>query len=91
VNHRSIDEADPTCPGWAARVPVSVREDAFDGILQKLKLLEFGLYGLQQYGRSVPLDVEDLGPFFRLAEEIQGDVLALQERLASRPMTEPDA
>jgi hypothetical protein len=91
VNHRSIDETDPTCPGRAGRVPVPVREDAFDGILQKLKLLEFGLYGLQQYGRSVPLDVEDLGPFFRLAEEIQGDVLALQERLASRPMTEPDA
>lgn len=91
MNHRSIDEAHPTCPRLAARVPASVRDDAFDGILQKLKLLEFGLYGLQQYGRSVPLDVEDLGPFYRLAEEIQGDVLALQERLAPQPMTEPDA
>ena len=91
MNHCSIDEADATCPRLAARVPASVRDDAFDGILQKLKLLEFGLYGLQQFGRSVPLDVEDLGPFYRLAEEIQGDVLALQERLAPRPMTEPDA
>lgn len=91
MNHRALDEADATCPGRAARTPASVREDAFDGILQKLKLLEFGLYGLQQYGRSVPVDVEDLGPFFRLAEEIHGDVLALQERLAPWPMTESDA
>jgi len=65
--------------------------DDFDVILQKLKLLEFGLYGLQQYGRSATLDVEDLGPFFRLAEEIQGDVLALQERLGPQPMSEPAA
>jgi hypothetical protein len=56
-----------------------------DVILQKLKLLEFGLYGLQQYGRNAPLDVEDIGPFYRLAEEIQSDVLGLQERLAPPP------
>jgi hypothetical protein len=85
------DEADATRPGLGARNPTSVRDSGFDGILQKLKLLEFGLYGLQQYGRSAPLDVEDLGPFYRLAEEIQGDVLALQERLAPPPITEPGA
>lgn len=80
-----------TRPARGAETPASVRGSDFDGILQKLKLLEFGLYGLQQYGRSAPLDVEDLGPFYRLAEEIQGDVLALQERVAPRPMIEPDA
>ena len=80
-----------TRPARGAETPASVRDSDFDGILQKLKLLEFGLYGLQQYGRSAPLDVEDLGPFYRLAEEIQGDVLALQERVAPRPMIEPDA
>jgi hypothetical protein len=52
-----------------------------EGILHKLKLLEFGLFGLQQYGRNASLDVEDIGPFYRLAEEIQAEVLALQERL----------
>ena len=55
------------------------------------RITVYGLYGLQQYGRSAPLDLEDLGPFYRLAEEIQGDVLALQERLAPPPMTEPAA
>jgi hypothetical protein len=59
--------------------------DALEPILQKLKLLEFGLFGLQQYGRNAPLDVEDIGPFYRLAEEIGGDVLALQRRLDSNP------
>ena len=54
-----------------------------ESILQKLKLLEFGLYGLQHYGRNAPVDVEDLGPFYRLAEEISSDVLALQARLDS--------
>ena len=54
-----------------------------ESILQKLKLLEFGLYGLQHIGRNVPVDVEDLGPFYRLAEEISSDVLALQARLDS--------
>ena len=34
--------------------------DALEPILQKLKLLEFGLFGLQQYGRNAALDVEDL-------------------------------
>lgn len=59
-----------------------------DGILQKLKLLEFGLYGLQQYGQNAPFDPEDLGSFYRLAEEIQADVLTLQQRLAAS--SEPD-
>jgi len=72
-------------------MPSSTGADEFDVILQKLKLLEFGLYGLQQYGRTAPLDVEDLGPFYRLAEEIQGDVLALQERLVPQPTAEPAA
>lgn len=53
----------------------------FDVVLQKLKLLQFGLYGLQQYGRHASLDVEDIGPFYRLAEEIEADVLTLQSRL----------
>ncbi len=76
--------------GCSAANPASVRESDFDGILQKLKLLEFGLYGLQQYGRSAPLDPEDLGPFFRLAEEIQADVLTLKERVAPRPVSGAD-
>ena len=59
--------------------------DALEPILQKLKLLEFGLFGLQQFGRNASLDVEDIGPFYRLAEEIGGDVLALQRRLDSNP------
>ena len=91
MSHRSTDDADAARPGRGAQMPSSMEVDDFDVILQKLKLLEFGLYGLQQYGRSAPLDVEDLGPFYRLAEEIQGDVLALQERLAPRPITEPAA
>ncbi len=89
MSHRSTDDADATCRGRGAIASASAQADAFDVILQKLKLLEFGLYGLQQYGRSAPLDVEDLGPFYRLAEEIQGDVLALQDRLAPRSMAGP--
>jgi len=91
VNHRSSHDADAAGPGRGAQMPAPTGADEFDAILQKLKLLEFGLYGLQQYGRSAPLDVEDLGPFYRLAEEIQGDVLALQERLVPQPMAEPAA
>ena len=91
MSHRTTDDADAARSGRSAPASSSARADAFDAILQKLKLLEFGLYGLQQYGRSAPLDVEDLGPFYRLAEEIQGDVLALQERLAPPPRTEPGA
>ncbi len=53
----------------------------FAGVLEKLKLLQFGLFGLQQYGKNAPLDVEDLGPFFRLAEEIESDLLVLTRRL----------
>jgi hypothetical protein len=91
VSNLSTDDADAARPGRADQMLSSTRADDFDVILQKLQLMEFGLYGLQQYGRSAPLDVEDLGPFYRLAEEIQGDVLALQERLAPQPMTEPAA
>jgi hypothetical protein len=53
-------------------------------ILEKLKLLEFGLYGLQQYRRSSGMDDEDIGPFYRLAEEIGSDLLELQRRLGAR-------
>lgn len=61
-----------------------------DLILEKLKLLEFGLYGLQQYRRSSGLDDEDIGPFYRLAEEIGGDVLELQRRLKVNPVPPGD-
>ena len=60
-----------------------------DLVLQKLKLLQFGLYGLQHFGRHASLDVEDLSPFYRLAEEIEADVLALQCRLADGSTTDP--
>ncbi len=63
------------------RLACRITADDFDPLLQKLKLLEFGLYGLQESGRVAPLDVEDLGPFVRLAEEIGSDVEALQGRL----------
>jgi hypothetical protein len=66
----------------AGQNPVPHSPD-LEAILQKLKLLEFGLFGLQHYGRNAPVDVEDLGPFYRLAEEISSDVLALQARLDS--------
>jgi hypothetical protein len=52
-----------------------------DPILEKLKLLEFGLYGLQQYRRSAGMDDEDIGPFYRLAEEVGSDLLEFQRRL----------
>jgi hypothetical protein len=65
--------------------------DDFDVILQKLKLLEFGLYGLQQYGRSALAGRRGPRAVFRLSEEIQGDVLALQERLVPQPTAEPAA
>lgn len=66
-----------------------VAED-LDAILEKLKLLEFGLYGLQQYRRSSGMDDEDIGPFYRLAEEIGGDVLELQRRLKARSVARVD-
>jgi len=91
VSNRSTDDVDPAGPGRAAQMLSSMRAGDLDLILQKLKLLEFGLYGLQQYGRNAPLDVEDIGPFYRLAEEIESDVLALQERLAPQPTIEPAA
>ena len=68
----------------AARVsgsPRSLEPEDLDAIIEKLKLLEFGLYGLQQYRRSSGMDDEDIGPFYRLAEEIGGDVLELQRKL----------
>lgn len=91
VSQRSSDDADAARPGPGAGKPSSMEPDGFDVIVQKLKLLEFGLYGLHQYGRSAPLDVEDLAPFYRLAEEIQADVLALQARLAPPSQTQPAA
>ena len=63
----------------------------FEGVLEKLKLLEFGLFGLQQLGRDAPLDVEDIGPFTRLAEEIESDLLLLQQRLLSPGTPTPPA
>jgi hypothetical protein len=56
----------------------------FDGVVEKLKLLQFGLFGLQQLGRTAALDIEDIGPFTRLAEEIESDLLHLQQRLFSQ-------
>ena len=70
----------PSRPDSPPPAPRVGPED-FDLILQKLKLLEYGLYGLQQSGRFGVLDLEDLGPFYRLAEEVGSDVLALQRRL----------
>ncbi len=61
----------------------------FDGVLEKLKLLEFGLFGLQQLGRSDAVGAEDIGPFTRLAEEIESDVLDLQQRLLPHRSTPP--
>ncbi len=63
----------------------------FDGVLEKLKLLQFGLFGLQQLGREAPLDVEDIGPFTRLAEEIESDLLLLQQRLLPPETPGPSA
>jgi hypothetical protein len=56
-------------------------EAALEAILQKVKILEFGLYGLQQLGRCASEAPEDLGPFYRLAEEIGIDILTLRKRL----------
>jgi hypothetical protein len=81
----------PKTPEQAALPSSSLHAGELEVILQKLKLLEFGLFGLQQYGRNASLDVEDIGPFYRLAEEIQADVLTLQERLVPRPKTGPVA
>jgi hypothetical protein len=67
--------------------PPRITPDDFDAIAEKLKLLEFGLFGLQASGRVAPLDVEDLGPFVRLAEEIGSDVESLRARLASTVKT----
>lgn len=78
-------------PALAPSQPAAISPlcpDALEPILQKLKLLEFGLFGLQQFGRNASLDVEDIGPFYRLAEEIGGDVLALQRRLDSNPASD---
>lgn len=68
---------------------VTMHPSDLDPVLEKLKLLQFGLYGIQQYGRHASLDVEDLGPFYRLAEEIEADVLALQGRLVVRTIADP--
>src|SRR5574341_2517915 len=64
----------------SARSP-RLRPEDLEPLLEKLKMLEFGLYGLQQYRRSSGLDDEDIGPFYRLAEEISSDLLELQRRL----------
>lgn len=67
----------------ASGSPRSLAPEDLDPILEKLKLLEFGLYGLQQYRRSSGMDDEDIGPFYRLAEEIGSDMLELQQRLSA--------
>ena len=67
----------------------SLSTDDLEVLVQKLKLLEFGLYGLQQYGRNAPLDAEDIGPFCRLAEEIESDLLELQRRMISCERGDP--
>ena len=82
----STDDNGPLGPVPATQSP-PVLDTRLDGILQKIKLLEFGLYGLQQYGRNAPLDVEDIGPFYRLAEEIESDVLAIREGFTACPAT----
>ncbi len=68
-----------------------LRPADFEGVLEKLKLLQFGLFGLQQWGREAPLDVEDIGPFTRLAEEIESDLLLLQQRLPPPETRGPSA
>lgn len=73
----------------SAGEPVLLPGD-LDPILDKLKMLEFGLYGLQQCRRSTGTDDEDIGPFCRLAEEIGSDVLELQRRLAGPPAPAQD-
>lgn len=80
----STDDAGPPGRPHAAVEAPAPDAPELEVILRKLKLLEHGLYGLQQYGRNAPLDVEDIGPFYRLAEEIESDVLALQQRRGPR-------
>jgi hypothetical protein len=89
ITNSSRDVAGAIRPLDATTEAGSAHAADLDGILQKLKLLEFGLFGLQQYGRNARLDVEDLGPFYRLTEEIASDVLALQQRLAPGVRSEP--
>ena len=43
------------------------------------KVVELNKKALAAYAN---LDVEDIGPFYRLAEEIESDVLELQRKLA---------
>ena len=81
------DEETGSRQGSPPRAPYPVAVD-LEPLLQKLKLLGFGLYGLQQYGRNAPLDVEDIGPFYRLADEIENDVLELQRKLTPPDSTE---
>jgi len=87
----SRNDAGALAPPRAAVESSSLDGPDLDVILQKLKLLEHGLYGLQQFARNATLDVEDIGPFYRLAEEIESDVLALQRRLGPQPTTGPAA
>ena len=75
---------EPSSVKSVSSLPSCIGPEDFDLILQKLKLLEYGLYGLQQSGRFAALDLEDLGPFYRLAEEVGSDVLALQQRLVCK-------
>jgi hypothetical protein len=77
--------SEPPDAGGAPRRRIT--SDDFDPILEKLKLLEFGLYGVQESGRLAPLDIDDLGPFVRLAEEIGSDVEALRARLLASERT----
>ncbi len=77
---RAAKTAGERRPAQSARSGRLKSED-FDQVLEKLKLLEFGLFGLQQLGKSGALDAEDIGPFTRLAEEIESDVLELQQML----------
>jgi hypothetical protein len=81
------DSNAPPEPPVVASPPSRVSAEDLDAIVHKLKLLEFGLYGLQESGRISPLDIEDLGPFVRLAEEIGSDVAALQGRLEAPRQT----
>ena len=80
------ERPDPEAAARGSGSPGSLAPEELDPILEKLKLLEFGLYGLQQYRRSSGLDDEDIGPFYRLAEEIGGDVLELQRKLKVSPL-----
>jgi hypothetical protein len=89
IENAPADAADPRnrpCGTVRTSLPDAVDLEA---VLQKLKLLEHGLFGLQQYGRNAPLDVEDIGPFYRLAEEIGSDLTALCRRLEPRPPADP--